>query len=378
MKTIYTFPFYAKLAFVLISLALLLGFLYAGQTVLVPILLSLLFAILLRPLVVLLTSKLRFPHVIAVLTAVILFIVIIAAILSFVSWQISGIASDWDKIKGNLLVHYDTLRHRIESSFHISYTEQKKYIDKATKDSLDQGIGLVENALTTVTGTLLNIVLIPIYTFLFLLYRTIFIKFFAKLFRDEEAKLQDILFNIKIAIQSFLLGLLTEMGIVSVLTSIGFMIIGLPYALLLGVITGILNLIPYIGITVAGFLAIVATLTSSTDLSLIIGTVIVNVVVQLIDNNILVPLVVSSKVKVNALVSLTGIVIGGAIAGVAGMFLAIPLIAIMKVIFDRIPSLEPWGFLMGDDLPKTYEWKKLRLPSLNAGDMQEEDTPAKP
>jgi hypothetical protein len=90
--------------------------------------------------------------------------------------------------------------------------------------------------------------------------------------------------------------------------------------------------------------------------------------VQLIDNNILVPMIVSSKVKINALASILGIVAGGAIAGVSGMFLAIPLVAIFKVIFDKIESLEPWGFLLGDDLPKVMEWKKLKLPAFNAGD----------
>ena len=148
---------------------------------------------------------------------------------------------------------------------------------------------------------------------------------------------------------------------ISVLTSVGLMIIGVKYAILLGVITGLLNIIPYIGILVAGILTIVATLTGSADLSIILGVIIVNVIVQLIDNNLLVPLIVSSKVKINALASIVGIIIGGALAGISGMFLAIPIIAILKVIFDRIESLEPWGYLMGDTLPKTYEWRKIKF-----------------
>ena len=76
-------------------------------------------------------------------------------------------------------------------------------------------------------------------------------------------------------------------------------------------------------------------------------------------------MVVSSKVEINALVSIVGIIIGGSLAGVAGMFLAIPLIAILKVIFDRIDGLQAWGYLMGDDLPKTYEWRHIRLPLYN-------------
>jgi predicted PurR-regulated permease PerM len=148
------------------------------------------------------------------------------------------------------------------------------------------------------------------------------------------------------------------MVIVSTLTTVGFMIIGVKYAIVLGLITGLLNLIPYIGILFAGILSIIATLTASPDITLIIGVLIIVIVVQLIDNNLIVPMIVGSKVQINAFVSIVGIIVGGVIAGFSGMFLAIPIIAILKVIFDRIESLEPWGYLMSDDLPNNYTWKK--------------------
>jgi predicted PurR-regulated permease PerM len=135
------------------------------------------------------------------------------------------------------------------------------------------------------------------------------------------------------------------------------MLIGLKYAIVLGIITGILNLIPYIGILFAGILSVIATLTASPDITLIIGVIIIVIVVQLIDNNLIVPLVVGSKVQINAFASIIGIIIGGVIAGFSGMFLAIPIIAILKVIFDRIESLAPWGYVMSDELPKKYVWQ---------------------
>ncbi|HEX8575984.1 MAG TPA: AI-2E family transporter, partial [Flavobacterium sp.] len=218
------------------------------------------------------------------------------------------------------------------------------------------------------TDTLLNLILFQIYLFLVLLYRNHFMMFLIRLFKkDGESKLHDIIINIKVAIKSYIMGLIIQMVTVSVLTTIGFMIIGIEYAILLGVITGILNLIPYVGIMFAGILSMIASLSASTDISIVLGVIIVIAVVQLIDNNILVPIIVSSKVQINALVSIVGIIIGGAIAGVSGMFLAIPLIAIVKVIFDRIDNLEPWGYLLGDDIPKTYQWGKIRLPRYNYG-----------
>ena len=370
-------PNYAKLAFILLAISLMLALLYVGQHILVPILMSLLFAILLRPVVRFLNIKLKFPHVIAVLIAVILFVMLIAGIVLFVSNQVGAISNDWETIKSNLETHYHNLQKWAKQTLNISYKDQEKYIKQATSNTDGQN-KIVGNTISNFTEVMVTVILVPFYTFLILLYRNLFMRFLSKLVKSKnQEKLQEILLHIKIAIQSFLVGLLFEMGIVATLTTVGYMIIGVPYALLLGVITGLLNLIPYIGILIAGILSIVATLTVSTDLSSIFGVVLINVIVQLIDNNIIVPLVVSSKVRINAIISVIGIVIGGVIAGVAGMFLAIPIIAILKVIFDRIESLEPWGYLMGDDLPKTFEFAKIKFPSLDAGNTNDHEADSK-
>jgi predicted PurR-regulated permease PerM len=363
MSEIIKLPFYAKLTFILLSLISLSYIFYIGQDILIPILMSFLFAILLRPITLFFKTKLHFPHVLAVMISVLLFVLIILGIFIFLSFQISTIIEDFDKIKENITIHFSHIQEFIKDNFQISSKEQNKYLDSATKDSLEKGKEIIGTTLLSFTDTLLSLILIPIYTFLILLYRTHFILFLAKLFKTEyHLQLQDVLNQIKVAVKSYIIGLIIEMIAVSVLTTLGFMIIGVKYALLLGIITGILNLIPYIGILFAGILSIVASLTGAPDLSLMAGVIVVNIIVQLIDNNILVPMIVSSKVEINAFISIIGIIIGGAIAGISGMFLAIPMLAILKVIFDRIEILEPWGYLMGDNLPKTYTWRNIKLP----------------
>ena len=114
----------------------------------------------------------------------------------------------------------------------------------------------------------------------------------------------------------------------------------------------------------------------STDISTIVGVLAVNGFVQLVDNNILMPRIVGSKVSINALASIVAVIIGGHLAGIAGMFLAIPVVAIMKVVFDRIDSLKPYGFLMGDTIPKTFNWYNIRFPDLNAGGRDPEEQEA--
>lgn len=366
MNEVYKFPFYAKLAFVLLSLISILFLFYIGKGIIIPILIAILFAILLRPTMMFLKEKLYFPHILAVIVSVLLFVLLIIGIITFLSLQISDFLNDWDKIQTNIKIHIANIQIYVRDHFNISTKEQEEYINTATADSMKTGKEMLGSTLMSFTDTLFNLALVPIYMFLLLLYRTHFIKFLCKLFKPQHhAKLQEILDNVKLAVKSYLVGLTIQLVSVATLTSIGLWIVGVKYAILLGVITGILNLIPYVGIMFAYVISIFASLTGSPDLSLVIGVLVVNAVVQFIDNNILVPMVVSSKVEINALVSIVGIIIGGSLAGVAGMFLAIPMLAIMKVIFDRIDGLEPWGYLVGDDLPKTYEWRHIRLPLYN-------------
>jgi len=367
-------PFYVKLSLTLVSLIAIVFTLYIAQEILIPLMMAMLFSILLRPCCAFLNQKLRFPHVIAVMTCVILFVIFIIGILTFISWEVTDFVSDWNKIKQNFSIHLANLQEFVRNNFNISTYEQDKYIEDATNDTVKSGKEILGSTLLSFTDTILNLTLIPIYMFLILLYRTHFMMFLNKLFKKEHhVVLFDILFQIKVAVKSYLVGLIIQLISVATMTSIGFMIAGVKYAILLGVLTGLLNLIPYLGILVAMVISIFATLTGTPDLSMIFGVIIVTIIVQLIDNNILVPLVVSSKVEINAMASIVGIIIGGAIAGIPGMFLAIPMIAVLKVIFDRIEPLKPWGYLMGDDLPKTYEWRNIRLTNYSYSTEQDND-----
>lgn len=350
----------------LISLISITYILCVGSSVLIPILMAFLFAVLLLPIVDFLNAKLRLPNVLSSSIAVFIFVFFIIGILVFLSYEISDIADDFAAIRKNINFIIVDIQKYIRANFHISMWEQRKYIEDVTQDSVQKGKETIGATLMSVTDTILDLILIPIYIFLILIYRTHFILFLAKLFKKEyHAKLQEILTQIKGSVKSYISGLIFEMIAVSVLTSIGLYFIGIKYAILLGVITGILNLVPYVGILVAGVLTIFASLTGTPELSMILGVIIVNTVVQIIDNNILVPLIINTKVQINALVSIVGIIVGGQIGGIAGMFLAIPLLAIIKIVFDRIESAEPWGYLMGDNMPKNFIWKSRKKPLNN-------------
>ena len=214
----YKFPGYVRLACVLLSLTIIIAFLYIASGIIVPILMAMLFAILLRPVVCFLNKKFRFPHVIAVMTSVVLFVLLIVGILFFVSWKVGDMAADWDNIKANLNTHYHNIQHWIKEEFNISYREQERYIQQAGKDNLP-GKEMIGNTMSSFTDVLLNMVLVPIYMFLFLLYRNLFLNFLSKLFKSEhQGKVRDVLMQVKLSIHSYLVGIMIEVLIVSTLT----------------------------------------------------------------------------------------------------------------------------------------------------------------
>lgn len=351
-------PFSARLTCILLSLICFAFIFYIGKDIITPILMAFLFAILLLPVFSFLNVRLKFPRHLASIICVLLFVSVIISVLVFISYQVTDMANDFETIKKNVNSFIIDIHKFIKDSFNISIWEQKKYIKDAAKDTVSNGTSSIGSAIISISDLLLDSTIIPIYTFLFLLYKDHFILFLSKLTAQENHLiLKDILSQIKISINKYIVSLLFEMIIVSVLTSLGLWIIGVKYFILLGLITGILNLIPYIGILIAGVITLLASLTGTAETSLVLGILIVNIVVQLIDNNILVPLIINSKVEINAFVSIIGIIIGGTAAGISGMFLAIPFLAILKIIFDRIESLEPWGYLMGNHMPKRFMWK---------------------
>ncbi|MFB9080374.1 AI-2E family transporter [Flavobacterium procerum] len=354
-------PFYAKLCFILVSL-ISFGFIFClGKDIITPVLMAFLFAVLLLPIFTLLNGKLKISRHVAAACCVLLFAAFIVGILVFISYQVKDIANDFDTIKKNINTFIVEIHKFVKENFHVSIGEQKKYLDTVTKDSVKNSNASIGSAIVSISDLLLDFTIIPIYTFLFLIYKDHFILFLAKLVHKEDhVRLKDILSQIKVSINNYIVSLIFEMIVVSVLTGLGLYIVGVKYFILLGLITGILNLIPYIGIAIAGLITLFASLSGTGETSIILSILIVNVIVQLIDNNLLVPLIINSKVEINAFVSIIGIIVGGSAAGISGMFLAIPLLAILKIIFERIESLEPWGYLMGNHVPRKFTWRIRR------------------
>jgi predicted PurR-regulated permease PerM len=353
-------PFYAKLSSNLITIVLLGLLIYLGQDILMPICFAIVLAFLLLPITSWLT-RIGLPEVVAMLVAILLGLLVIVAVGYFLSSQIAGFVDDIPKIRKNLGHHLQTVQEWIRDNFKYTKREQEKAVQDATKNMQSNGPGVLGTTVLSAASVLIYIVLLPIYTFLIMYYRNLIRKFLVNLFADShKEKVEEVLHESRGIIQSYMVGLLIEMAIVAGLNAGGFLAIGIEYPIFLAVMAAILNMIPYVGMLIATVICMVITLTTAQNLSEIIWVGAVLLVVQFIDNNFLMPYVVSSKVKINALVSIVGVLVGGALAGVSGMFLSIPGIAIMKAIFDRVDDLKPWGMVLGDDRYATRT-SKLRI-----------------
>ena len=186
------------------------------------------------------------------------------------------------------------------------------------------------------------------------------LKFLIDVFKEENAvTVYDIVATIQSILRKYVVGLFLEMSTVAVVCCTVFLLLGIKYAILLGLITAIFNIVPYIGIFSALVLNVVITFATTAMAGKVLLVVITVVTMHLIDSNVLLPMIVGSKVRINAFITLLGVVIGEMIWGISGMFLSIPVIAMMKIIFDHVESLKPWGVLLGDE---KIETKTIKMP----------------
>ena len=179
-----------------------------------------------------------------------------------------------------------------------------------------------------------------------LFYHSILIEFIHRLFSSgHQGKVRVLVTETKTLIQQYLIGLIIEAGIIAALNTVTLLALGIEYALLLGIIGALLNIIPYIGGFVAVALPMIVALITKNPAWYAVYVMVIYYIIQLIDNNYIVPKIVASKVKLNALFSFLVVIIGNAIWGIPGMFISIPILAIIKLVCDHVEPLKPVGFL---------------------------------
>jgi predicted PurR-regulated permease PerM len=194
-------------------------------------------------------------------------------------------------------------------------------------------------------------------------YKDFFIEFLKKYTERNNDKVINWAQDSGHVIQSYLSGMVRVTGIVAVMAGIFFYLIGVEYFILFAAFIAIMNLIPFVGVFLSSFFAILYVFLTTDTMLFPVLTFAVLWGIQLFENNIITPLVVGSKVKVNALVVILAILIGGWLWGISGMVLFIPLVGVVKITLEKIPEASAFGYLLGDNLPVAANqegfWKNL-------------------
>jgi predicted PurR-regulated permease PerM len=349
-------PFYVKASLLLIGIYYFISMLSIAQDIILPLIYAGITAILISPLVSFLVKK-KVNRAIAILGILVGAFVVVFILVALVSLQADRFGAALPQLADKIQALFNQAIAWFSGFTNISTKLINEWIAKTKGELINNSGAAIGTTFSTMGGLLATIFLTPVYIFMLSYYQPHLVGFVHQVFgAKNDHKINEILTETKAIIQRYLVGLFAEIAIVAVLNSVGLLILRIEYAILLGILGAFLNVIPYLGGAITMFLfAIIALVTKSPVYVLYVLAM--YTFIQFLDNNYIVPKVVGSKVQLNALVSLIAVIAGAALWGIPGMFLAIPLTAVVKLILDRIEPLKPWGYLLGDTMPPLVELK---------------------
>ncbi len=341
------FPAYFKLVVILAGMVLIVIIMRSAKIVLVPLLISGLLAILISPFTSWQERK-GIPSLLAVSTSLIALLAAITGIIYFFYNQLLGFSRDLSALESRVEeiigAANDFITDNFEGVVPISIDSIKDTLFQQVYENMD---ALTQGIIAT-AGTVTMIFIMPVYIFLFLYFRKFLVEFVRRAFSDHHReKVSRVINSVQGVVQNYIKGMFVVICILAVLNSIALYSLGIRHAMLFAVFAAFLNVIPFLGPFIGATLPILFALLTKDSLWYPIGVFLAFYVIQLMESNIFTPKIVGGKVSMNPLMTIIALFIGNFIWGLAGMILFIPGMAVLKVIFDEIEGMEPYGFLLG-------------------------------
>jgi len=338
-----------------------IALLYYAASVVITILTSLLVALALEPLVQLLRKRARLSRQPASLVVVFLAIALLYGILYLAYSSAQQLMSDLPRLVAQ--VRDAPLVQRLTAEVQRlteSLQEAGKTIartapapggtepavvlreGKSWAETVIQGLG-------SVTTVLFSLSFIPFLVYFILADMERLTRRTRELFpREHQETAGAVIHAIERMMQKFLAGNAIIAGILCAITSLAFLLVGLPYWLALGILSGTLSMIPYLGLVFALLPALVVGLVTFSSGGPIAVIVIVVIGLHLLAANLLIPRLVGKGVRLNAVVSTVAVMFFGWLWGGMGLILGIPIVAVVKVVMDNVPSTQSVGRWLGD------------------------------
>ena len=345
-----------RLAFIF----LLISGLYYAREFLVPIAIAGLLATLFLPMSVWLVAK-GLPKFLAVTACLLVILLFAGGIIAMLSWEISELTTDFALMKLKAIESFNQLQLFLLKHLHLSLNAQTRLFkeEQPSVGSMMQSIG------GSFIFMISNLVMILAYIFLLLYYESHIKEFVLRLSNSEtRIQMKEMIHKITKVSQQYMVGMGKMIVCLWVMYGIGFSLMGVKNPLFFAFLCGILEIVPYIGNITGTSLTVLMAAAQGASFPLLFGIVIVYVIVQFIQGWVLEPLILGPQVKINPLFTILALILGQTIWGVAGMFMAIPITAIIKIICDEVETLQPYGFLIGE---LTKGGKKTSVKDLAAG-----------
>lgn len=294
----------------------------------------------------------------ASLGAVLTFLVAIALLIFLLSWQLSDLAKDSHQIEQQLTKKISDVRTWLAESMGIPQEKQQQMMQEQQKSS--GGVTTsITGMLSGIGGFLTDFLLTIIYIFLIIHFRRHFINFIIRLVpAAKQAETEGIIRSSQEAIQKYFTGVATMIVGLWIMYGIGFTVIGVKSPVFFAMLCGTLEIVPFVGNLAGTAITLLMTIGQGGSMNMLIGILVVYAVVQFIQSYILEPLVVGKEVSINPFFTIASIVAGEVLWGIPGMILAIPTLAIFKIVCDHVEPLKPYGYLIGEDKEKKKSGRK--------------------
>lgn len=355
-------PLIARLTFILLFFILFFFVLIQARKFLYPLALGVLFAYLLYPIANFLEKK-GCPRILANLISIILGLTAVAGIFIFIYSQILLFVDDFPSMKDQALTNLHSIEKHIEGIFGVKASKQHEWLTESLDNLFDASGNFFSSFFAATTGTIFTLGILPVYIFFMLFYRNKFKVFLLKLIPNKNhEKVETIILKISVVVKQYMSGIFLVVLILCFLNSIGLLIVGIRYAVLLGVISAFFNLIPYFGTLIGGIIPLLIALLTENSPQYAIGVIILFIILQFTENNILTPNITGGNVNINPFITILSIIIGGMVWGIPGMFMVIPAIGVIKIVCDHVEALEPYSYLLGTSGSERHSisWEKIK------------------
>jgi len=338
-----------KINKILLFTVLTVVVLYFGAPFLIPLLFGILLASLMMPFCDFLESKGMNRVFASIISTIVLFLVISAIIFLFI-FQLNDFAREITAFEDELKSSINNIQRQIASFTNISLERQSNFLQGKSEVFLDNIETYVTQFIGGVVNSLIDLLVVLIYVILFLLYRRKIYDFIMMYIPEEKKPNSDTVFGkINKIVFYYLWGRAQVMALLAIMYYTVFLIFDLPYAVLLLIFGTLITIIPYLGPFVSGLMPILFAFIFFDNLHMAVLFTALIITIQLIESYVLEPLIIGKEVKLNPLMVILAVILGGLTWGIAGMVLFVPLFAMIKIVSNYSVGLEPIGFLFGTD-----------------------------